>query len=89
MTDTKTRSRYGESRVVFRDGADFIVEGAAHYYRVGMNADDTAIAYFDPEGGPFIAVGAVEPEFENRTITGLVVESAPSGRFRVRVQVAA
>lgn len=51
-------SRYGQKRFITDNGHGvFTIHGAAHYTRVGMNEDNTEIAYFDPEGGPFISVG--------------------------------
>ena len=51
-------SRYGDARKTTDNGHGiYTIEGKAHYGRVGMNEDNSQIAYFDPEGGPFISVG--------------------------------
>ena len=57
MSTMKTlNSRYGDSRKITDNGHGvWTIEGKAHYYRVGMNDDNTKIGYFDPEGGPFIS----------------------------------
>jgi hypothetical protein len=63
------------------------MEGDAHYYRVGMNEDNTKIAYFDPEGGPFIAVGSELDRFGGE-ITDIIVEKdAPEGKFKIRIEI--
>ncbi len=80
-------SRYGVPRTVTSDGDHFIFEGEARYYRVGTTPDGSMIAYFDPEGGPFIAVGDRAPEFNNETIAEIAVEQHESeGYFRIRVR---
>jgi subtilisin-like proprotein convertase family protein len=51
-----------------------------------MNDANTEIAYFDPEGGPFLHVG---DDFDGRgKILSFVIEKdAPKDHFKVRVEV--
>jgi len=78
-------SRYGDSRSVVDNGHGvFTVTGKAHYYRVGMNGENTEIAYFDPEGGPFISVG---DNLGFGKINQIMVEKCEQGSFKIRVQV--
>lgn len=81
-----TSSRYGDSRTVTNNGHGwFTVEGNARYYRVGMSDDNEEIAYFDPEGGPFIAIG---DQFHGHgIITKICVEKTTKGKFKIRVEV--
>jgi hypothetical protein len=82
-----TSSRYGQKRTLTPNGHGiYTMEGDAHYYRVGMNEDNTKIAYFDPEGGPFIAVGSELDRFSGK-ITDIIVEKAPQGRFKIRLEI--
>lgn len=80
------RSRYGDERTVTSNGHGvYTIEGKAHYYRVGMTDDNSQIAYFDPEGGAFIAVGS---DYGFGKITSIIVEScAPKDHFKIRVEV--
>jgi hypothetical protein len=78
-------SRYGDGRSVVDNGHGvFTVTGKARYYRVGMNEDNSQIAYFDPEGGPFISVG---DDLGFGRISEIVVEKSKEGSFKIRVQV--
>jgi hypothetical protein len=78
-------SRYGDPRTMTHNGHNlYTVEGKAHYYRVGMNEANTEIAYFDPEGGPMIAVG---DKIAYGTIVSIIKETAPEGRFKIRLEV--
>lgn len=88
MTKNTTQSRYGQSRTITPNGHGiYTMEGDAHYYRVGMNEDNTKIAYFDPEGGPFIAVGSELDRFGGE-ITDIIVEKdAPKGKFKIRIEI--
>jgi hypothetical protein len=49
-----------------------------------MNEDNSQIAYFDPEGGPFISVG---DDLGFGRISEIVVEKSKEGSFKIRVQV--
>jgi len=80
----KKFSRYGDPRHITNNGNGYYtIEGKAHYYRVGMNDDNTEIAYFDPEGGDMIMIGSV---LENRRVTSIVVEKAPKDHFKILVE---
>jgi len=84
---TNMTSRYGDKRKITNNGHGwYTVEGKAHYYRCGMNDANTEIAYFDPEGGPFLHVG---DDFDGRgKILSFVIEKdAPKDHFKVRVEV--
>ena len=82
-----TSSRYGQKRTLVSNGHGiYTMEGDAHYYRVGMNEDNTKIAYFDPEGGPFISVGSELDRFSGK-ITDIIVEKAPEGKFKIRLEI--
>lgn len=87
MKTKKIASRYGVARTITDNGHGlFTVEGDARYYRVGSTEDGTGIAYFDPEGGPFIHVGTDMDEFGGK-VTDIVVEKAPEGKFKIRLEV--
>lgn len=89
MTTSDCDSRYGDPRAISYEGNNtYTVSGPARYYRVGMNEANTEIAYFDPEGGPFIAVDDRWAEFDGKRIVHLTVCDASEGHFCVRVQVA-
>ncbi len=78
-------SRYGDARKTTSNGHGmYTIEGKAHYYRVGMNDDNSQIAYFDPEGGPFISVG---DDLGFGRISEIVVEKSKEGSFKIRVQI--
>jgi len=78
-------SRYGDKRTVTANGHGiYTIEGKTHYYRVGMDDDNTKIGYFDPEGGPFISVGS---DYGFGTITEIFVEKSEQGNFKIRVEV--
>lgn len=47
---------------------EFII-GGINYSRAGMDADGI-IAFYDPEGGPFIGVGDILPEI-NKKVTAI------------------
>lgn len=80
-------SRYGDKRIITNNGHGiYTMEGNAKYYRVGSSVDGKRIEYFDPEGGPFIHVGVDMEEFGGK-ISDIIVESAPQGRFKIRVEV--
>jgi hypothetical protein len=84
MTTTTTTSRYGDPRKTTNHGDGwYTIEGKAHYYRVGMNEDNTEVDYFDPEGGSFISVGSM---IDNRKIVSIIVEKAPQGFFKIRLE---
>jgi hypothetical protein len=77
--------RYGKKRTITDNGHGlFTMEGEAYYYRVGMNDENTEIAYFDPEGGPMLMVG---DDLGFGKITGLIVEQAKENHFKVRLEV--
>lgn len=77
-------SRYGDPRVVTDNGHGmWTISGKALYYRAGMNEENTQVAYFDPEGGPFISVG---DNMGFGTITEIIIEQAPKNQFKVRLQ---
>ena len=81
-------SRYGDKRKITNNGHGiFTIEGMAKFWRVGSEPDAKGISYFDPEGGPFIAVGDVWKELGNGKITSIIRESADEGHFKVRVEV--
>jgi hypothetical protein len=81
----KTISRYGDKRTITPNGHGiYTMEGKARYYRVG--GDEKKIEYFDPEGGPFISVGSEWDEFDGK-ITDIIIESAPEGEFKIRLEV--
>lgn len=86
MSKTSLRSRYGDLRKIIDNGHGlYTIEGKAHYYRVGMNNENTEIAYFDPEGGPFVSV---DDDLGFGVIQSIVVEKdAKEGYFKIRVQV--
>jgi hypothetical protein len=86
MTKNLTlHSRYGDKRTVTANGHGiYTIEGKTHYYRVGMDDDNTKIGYFDPEGGPFISVGS---DYGFGTITEIFVEKSEQGNFKIRVEV--
>jgi hypothetical protein len=86
MTKNLTlHSRYGDKRTVTANGHGiYTIEGKTHYYRVGMDDDNTKIGYFDPEGGPFISVGS---DYGFGTITEIFVEKSEEGNFKIRVEV--
>jgi hypothetical protein len=86
MSTMKTlNSRYGDSRKITDNGHGvWTIEGKAHYYRVGMNDDNTKIGYFDPEGGPFISVGS---DYGFGKISEIIVENTEEGNFKIRVEV--
>jgi hypothetical protein len=86
MTKNLTlHSRYGDKRTVTPNGHGiYTIEGKTHYYRVGMDDDNTKIGYFDPEGGPFISVGS---DYGFGTITEIFVEKSEQGNFKIRVEV--
>jgi len=86
MTKNLTlHSRYGDKRTVTANGHGiYTIEGKTHYYRVGMDEDNTKIGYFDPEGGPFISVGS---DYGFGTITEIFVEKSEQGNFKIRVEV--
>ena len=86
MSKTSLRSRYGDLRKITDNGHGlYTIEGKAHYYRVGMNNENTEIAYFDPEGGPFVSV---DDDLGFGVIQSIVVEKdAKEGYFKIRVQV--
>lgn len=52
-------SRYGETRRLVRvEDNKYILSGIIYSTRVGYNDNDkTNIAFVDPDGGPFLAVG--------------------------------
>ena len=82
-----TTNRYGETRKITNNGHGwYTIEGKSHYYRAGMNDDNTEIAYVDFEGGPFISVGS---DFDGRgKVLSLEIDkSAPKDHFKVRVEV--
>lgn len=77
-------SRYGDPRVITDNGHGmWTITGKAHYYRGGMNEANTELAYFDPEGGPYIAVG---DNLGFGSITEIFIEEAPENEFKIRVQ---
>lgn len=87
MKTKKIASRYGEARTITDNGHGlFTVEGKAHYYRVGATEDNKGIAYFDPEGGPFIHVGAYMDEFGG-VVKDIIVEQSTEGNFKIRIEV--
>jgi hypothetical protein len=49
-----------------------------------MNEDNTEIAYFDPEGGPFITVGS---DYGFGVIKSIRIEPHKEGHFKIRVEV--
>lgn len=80
-------SRYGDKRTITDNGHGiYTMEGPARYYRVGSSVDGKRIEYFDPEGGPFIQVGADMHEFGGK-ITDIIVESAPEHYFKIRLEI--
>ena len=80
----KKFSRYGDPRHITNHGDGYYtIEGKALYYRVGMNNDNTEVAYFDPEGGDMIMVGGV---LDKRKITSIMVEKAPKDHFKILVE---
>ena len=88
MTTSNCDSRYGQSRVISYEGNNtYTVSGESRYYRVGCDPESTEISFFDPEGGPFIAVDDRWAEFDGKRIVHLAVCDAPEGHFCVRVQV--
>ena len=84
MNTKITTSRYGDPRKTTNHGDGwYTIEGKAHYYRVGMNEDNTEIDYFDPEGGSFISIGDM---IDNRKIVSIIVEKAPKDHFKIRIE---
>jgi hypothetical protein len=78
-------SRYGETRKVTNNGHNlFTIEGKSHYWRVGMNDENTEIAYFDPTGGPFFCVGS---DYGFGVLKSIMVEDGKEGHFKIRVEV--
>jgi len=78
-------SRYGDKRTVTPNGHGiYTIEGKTHYYRVGMDDNNTKVGYFDPEGGPFICVGS---DYGFGTINEIFVEKSEQGNFKIRVEV--
>lgn len=90
LTEAKTiHSRYGDPRVITPHGSGwFTMEGPCHYYRVGMNEANTEIAYFDPDGGPFVAVDDDSwHELGGRKIVSIVVEDPGKDKhFKIRIE---
>lgn len=83
-------SRYGDPRTITPHGAGwFTMEGPCHYYRVGMNEANTEIEYFDPDGGPFVAVGDDSwAELGGRKIMSISVEDPGKEKhFKIRIEV--
>ena len=81
----KFNSRYGEKRKITNNGHGlYTIEGKSRYYRVGMNDANTKIAYFDPEGGPFISTGE---DYGFGKIIEIRIESSSEGFFKIRVEV--
>jgi hypothetical protein len=80
-------SRYGNERKVVSNGHNcYTISGKAHYWRVGMNEDNTEIQYFDPEGGPFFAVGS---NYGFGVIQSIMVEKhGDKDTFKIIVEVA-
>jgi len=79
------KSRYGQSRNVTDNGHNiFTIEGESRFGRAGMNEDNTEIAYFDPEGGPFITVGS---DYGFGVIKSIRIEPHKEGHFKIRVEV--
>lgn len=88
QTEMVISSRYGDKRKITNNGHGiFTIEGMAKFWRVGSEPDAKGISYFDPEGGPFIAVGDVWKELGNGKITSIIREDANEGHFKVRVEV--
>jgi hypothetical protein len=87
MMTNKIRSRYGDERKITDNGHGlYTIEGKSRYYRVGMNEANTEIAYFDPEGGPFIHVG---DNMGFGVIQSILVEkNVQPNHFKIRVEVA-
>ena len=81
-------SRYGQKRTVTDNGHKvFTIEGEARYIRVGgTNEDNDKVGYFDPEGGPFISLGADLGFGEIKEIR--VEPSGKDNHFKIRVEVA-
>ena len=78
-------SRYGKKRFITDNGHGvFTIHGEAHYTRVGMNEDNTEIAYFDPDGGPFISVGDNLGFGEIKSIR--IEESGKKDYFKILVE---
>ena len=78
-------SRYGDKRKITNNGHGwYTVEGKAHYYRCGMNEANTEIAYFDPEGGPFLCIGS---DYGFGVLKSIMVENGKKDHFKIRVEV--
>jgi hypothetical protein len=78
-------SRYGKKRFITDNGHGvFTIHGEAHYTRVGMNEDNTEIAYFDPDGGPFISIGDNLGFGEIKSIR--IEESGKKDYFKILVE---
>lgn len=80
-------SRYGEKRTITNNGHGiFTIEGKAFYTRAGMCENNVKVDYFDPEGGPFIAVGS---DLGFGIINEIHIEkSDKKDFFKIRVEVA-
>lgn len=82
---TNLQSRYGDKRTVVDNGHNlFTIEGKSRYWRVGMNEENTDIAYFDPEGGPFLCIGS---DYGFGVLKSIMVENGKKDHFKIRVEV--
>lgn len=80
-------SRYGDTRTITPNGHGwYTMEGKSHYYRAGMNNDNTEIAYVDFEGGPILHVG---DDFNGygKILSFVIEKDAPKDHFKVRIEV--
>ena len=81
------KSRYGVDRTIISHGAGwYTMEGQSHYIRVGSSTDGKEMTMFDPEGGPFLAIGDAFEELG--TISTLIQEpSSNKNNFKLRFEV--
>lgn len=78
-------SRYGDKRTLTDNGHGiWTITGKSHFYRGGCHPETGEITFFDPEGGPMIAVG---DNLGFGTIVGIIIEQAPKEHFKVRLEV--
>jgi hypothetical protein len=49
-----------------------------------MNEENTEIAYFDPEGGPFLCIGS---DYGFGVLKSIMVENGKKDHFKIRVEV--
>ena len=85
----KIQSRYGDPRWITDLGNDlFTIEGPTPWARRGGSEDSDGLDYYDPSGGPFIAVGDVWQTLNNKEIVRITEENSSfPNYFKVLVKV--